>query len=380
MRSIKTNIALISDDFFPAKTGVGVHLNQLASELIARGFNVTVLTSKNKNHKSEFEIINGVKVYRFRTLTIQGFPQALPTQSEIKKILLKEKIQIVHHHYTSFLMVQAFFAADKLQLPQISTYHFSVDVITQPLFMKPFKSLILKKQIQFLEKMKFLFIPSSKLLDQFKLKYPQINSIHISNFFKMEDFSENKSHLKQENFTILYSGRLATEKNIQLLIEAFGKLSESKKNVQLWIAGDGPLKKDLLEHATRLGVANQVKFWGHLNHSQLSELYKKADVFVLPSKLETFSLVCLEAMTFGLPLLLNRQLVSATEFVSQGKNGFLFDIDNSNELVQYLTYCYDNQGELNNMRSVSYDKSKAYNTNSIINKMIDHYRQVQNVV
>lgn len=87
----------------------------------------------------------------------------------------------------------------------------------------------------------------------------------------------------------LYAGRVAVEKNL----EAFLNLELPGEK---WIAGDGPARKALERKHP------EARWFGMLNHAALSELYKRADVFVFPSLTDTFGLVLLEAMASGCPV------------------------------------------------------------------------------
>jgi glycosyltransferase involved in cell wall biosynthesis len=87
----------------------------------------------------------------------------------------------------------------------------------------------------------------------------------------------------------LYVGRIAVEKNI----EAFLKLDLPGSK---WVAGDGPLRLRLQrEHP-------DVRFTGVVDQRELARLYNAADVFVFPSRTDTFGLVLLEAMACGCPV------------------------------------------------------------------------------
>jgi glycosyltransferase involved in cell wall biosynthesis len=92
-----------------------------------------------------------------------------------------------------------------------------------------------------------------------------------------------------EKPVFLYAGRVAVEKNL----EAFLSLELPGEK---WIAGDGPARRALEKQHP------QAKWFGMLNHAALSELYKRADVFVFPSMTDTFGLVLLEAMASGCPV------------------------------------------------------------------------------
>ena len=97
----------------------------------------------------------------------------------------------------------------------------------------------------------------------------------------------NKCSVEKPVF--LYAGRVAVEKNL----EAFLGLELPGEK---WIAGDGPARKALEKQFP------EAKWFGMLNHAALSELYKRADVFVFPSLTDTFGLVLLEAMASGCPV------------------------------------------------------------------------------
>ncbi|MCQ8897119.1 glycosyltransferase family 1 protein [Limnobacter humi] len=92
-----------------------------------------------------------------------------------------------------------------------------------------------------------------------------------------------------ERPAFLYAGRVAVEKNL----EAFLSLDLPGEK---WVAGDGPAKKQLEKQHP------DVRWFGMQNHAALAEIYRQADVFVFPSKTDTFGLVLLEAMACGCPV------------------------------------------------------------------------------
>ena len=103
-------------------------------------------------------------------------------------------------------------------------------------------------------------------------------------------FSADTTHvLNPENPIFLYVGRVAVEKNI----EAFLSLDIPGEK---WVVGDGPAMNHLKEKYPN------TKYFGVINHPTLADMYRKADVFVFPSKTDTFGLVLLEAMACGLPV------------------------------------------------------------------------------
>ena len=94
-------------------------------------------------------------------------------------------------------------------------------------------------------------------------------------------------------------GALRPEKNLSALIEAFAALTVADS--WLVIAGDGPSRPGLQETAARLGVADRVRFSGHV--SDTPALYSALDIFAMSSSTEQLPMALLEAMASGLPCL-----------------------------------------------------------------------------
>jgi glycosyltransferase involved in cell wall biosynthesis len=121
-------------------------------------------------------------------------------------------------------------------------------------------------------------------------KYGFDNVVIWSRGVDLEIFKPQDSKVLNSAHPIfLYVGRVAVEKNINAFLEI--DLPGSK-----WVVGDGPAMKEIKEKYPL------VNYLGVLNQYQLAEVYAAADVFVFPSKTDTFGLVLLEAMACGLPV------------------------------------------------------------------------------
>ncbi len=96
---------------------------------------------------------------------------------------------------------------------------------------------------------------------------------------------------------LLYVGRIAKEKNVEVLVEALALAAD--RSLRLVVAGDGPGLERLQELGRRLGVAPQIRFLGAVPRDDLPALYASADAFLMPSTTETQGLVLAEAMAAG---------------------------------------------------------------------------------
>jgi 1,2-diacylglycerol 3-alpha-glucosyltransferase len=100
---------------------------------------------------------------------------------------------------------------------------------------------------------------------------------------------------------LLYVGRLAREKNIELLLQALAAANDD--SLVLVVAGDGPHRHELERQAAELGVRGSTRFLGAVARNDLPSLYASAEAFLMPSVTETQGLVIAEAMAAGAPVI-----------------------------------------------------------------------------
>jgi glycosyltransferase involved in cell wall biosynthesis len=124
---------------------------------------------------------------------------------------------------------------------------------------------------------------------------------------------------QEDTLVLLCVGRLAAEKNLDLLIETFEALcaahgSGNGRGLRLVFVGDGPLRAALGERCP------QAVFAGQRSGEDLAAHYASADFFVFPSMTETFGNVVTEAMASGLPVLAYDH-AAASQLIEPGRNG-----------------------------------------------------------
>jgi len=132
---------------------------------------------------------------------------------------------------------------------------------------------------------------------------------------------------------LLYVGRVAYEKNIDFLLGVAMVLSDTRPDVLLVVAGEGPAEASLHKLAKTLKIEKNIKFIGYLNReTELNACYQAADVFVFASKSETQGLVLLEAMAQGTPVVAIAELGTASILI-EGE-GALIATENTLEFAE----------------------------------------------
>lgn len=369
------SICMVSDDFLPAMTGVGTHLKLVAPELARRGHRVSVITTRRAG-EAEVEHWQGVAIYRVATLKVYGFYQALPSQVSVRRIFQVVQPDIVHHHYVGLMMRQVCLVAQSLKLAQVSTFHFSAEVLTQPLPMRPLRGLIRRQMVNFNNRFDLVIAPSKNLARQIAAEGVRTPVRFITNPVVFDSSAHVVPAERGPEFTVLYAGRLGPEKNISYLLKAFSALIKQGLIATLWIAGAGPQEAVLRSLCGQLQMVDHVKFLGFLDHPTLARYYAACDVFVLPSIQEAQPLVAMEAMWFGRPVIVTRAIVAADEMVDQGINGYIVDPDSVDDLVARLHDLVADAALRAALGSASRLRASAYQPELVVDALEIAYQDV----
>ncbi|MBY0413939.1 MAG: glycosyltransferase, partial [Bdellovibrionales bacterium] len=332
----------------------------------------------NFSTTSKVQIWEKVKIFRTRTLVIAGFPQALPMPFEVANFLKAEKPDIIHYHYLSVMAFMVGRYATKNKIAELMTYHFDPDVLSGPIFMRPLRNPIRKWTKNFCDKMSLIICPSLFIIEELKKKKYLAPFIHITNPVPFDfNLLELAPVEKSAYFTVMYVGRLAVEKNISYLLKGFQELLRRRPDAILWLAGTGPLGDELRQKCEELGISKQVLFLGHLDRPDLVKHYKSCDVFVLPSLMETLSLVTIEAMSMGKPIIVTDKISCAKELVDlELQNGFIVKSEKPSDLGERLKELATNPQLLQKMGASALAYSKKFDLQDVISKMVASYQSV----
>jgi glycosyltransferase involved in cell wall biosynthesis len=124
---------------------------------------------------------------------------------------------------------------------------------------------------------------------------------------------------------LLNVGRLIPRKGLDRLLEAVALARAEEPGISLRLVGSGPSEDELRAQAARLGL--DVGFGGFVDQPALPGVYADADAFVLPSRMDPFGIVALEAAAAGLPLIGSRYAGATGELVREGETGHVIDPD-----------------------------------------------------
>lgn len=136
----------------------------------------------------------------------------------------------------------------------------------------------------------------------------------------------------------LFVGGLIPRKGLHLLLEACVILQQQGyNNYTLLVVGDGGQRQELETFASQHQLTNNTQWIGRVDYGQLGNYFNAADIFVLPTLEDTWGVVVLEAMVLGKPVLCSKW-AGASEMITEGENGCVFDPHKPEELAKIMRY------------------------------------------
>lgn len=189
----------------------------------------------------------------------------------------------------------------------------------------------------------------------------------INPIFTFNDTLKNKD---KNTFNFISIAHNEKRKRLELLIEAFQLEFSASENVHLFIIGEGTKK---LSKFISSSFKNKIELLGRKNPPIIKYYLDSSDAFVLPSKLETFGLVYLEALFSGLPVISTR--CKGPEHFIKDHNGILIDVDSLIQLRTALRDIYINYKRYDREK-ISMLSISQYSTHTIINKYIEIYERL----
>jgi len=173
---------------------------------------------------------------------------------------------------------------------------------------------------------------------------------------------------------LLYAGRLDKEKKVEVIISALPAIVE-RVDAHLVVAGTGKLRHALESLVADLGMRERVTFTGYVSDGELRWLYRAAHLFVMAGSSELQSIVTMEAMASGLPVIAAHAL-ALPELVHDGENGFLFPPDDSRSLAAAAIRILPDEALRTAMAAKSLEIIQKHDINTVVEEFESLYRKV----
>ncbi len=354
-----------------------------AKAIAAKGHDVSVIAIKWRNplhilerNKVNHRVVDGIHIYECTRITMSiphiYFPklERWVRQRQFLRVFRRyEKEQgmpdIVHAHIIR-MAAPAMILKGKYHLPVVITEHWSQmkEENTPKRIMNETSSYSLADRI----------ICVSDALAESLRKKCDVDSMVIHNMVSDQFFESQKIKHQDGVFNFIAVGSLRSVKRFDLLVEAFYQC-HFPHHVTLDIVGDGEERPLIESKIKQYHLEQQVKLLGVKSPEEVSALLCHSDCFVLSSRLETFAIVLLEAMSKGIPVIATR--CGGPETFVRPEDGLLVPKENVEELAKAMTYMKEHYQEYNaeEIRQHCHDN---FSQDVIADKIIEVYKQVIN--
>lgn len=370
------SITHISQYFLPYKGGQENRIWQIGKRLSSYGYSINVITSRLPN-TSLFEIIDGIKVFRSRTLFKIYNTPIFP----ISEVFRRVKTDIIEVHIPNLYTVEkGCYLSKKYNLPLVITFHHEpkgYNNLTK-IISRVWKLIFYDNTLNYATK---IITPTKRYIHECKYLWKVKDKVVvIPNGVDLELFRplnktkcKNVLHIDENELNILYVGKLEEYKGISYLIRAIGEISNKNKNIRLTIVGKGK-KRIFQELCRKLGV--KAIFLEDIPEKELPIIYSSADVFVLPTvTTEGFGIVILEAMACGVPVVATN-VGGIPEIVEDGENGLLVPPKSSTALSNAIIYLLENDEVRNKMKRRGLKKVREYSWDIATKKTKEVYEDI----
>lgn len=175
---------------------------------------------------------------------------------------------------------------------------------------------------------------------------------------------------KLDSMNLVAVGRLAHEKGFDDLLKLFKKISLKYPKCILNIIGDGMERNKLLDLAKELKLGDKVVFHGYQDKDYIGNILSDSSVYVMTSHTESFGLVLIEAMAYGIPCVAYDCAQGANEIITDGVDGYLIKDRNEDEMLSKISDLLDDDVLRKKMGKNARAKSKDYSGEEVLSKWL----------
>ena len=293
--------------------------------------------------------------------------------NRLYKIIEKEhgRPDVIYSHY----MRVNFYAAilhEKYHIPAVGVEHWSE--LNKPVVDKHVIALGEKTYCR-LDKVIAVSQPLSANIERMFRVKPEV----VSNIIDIDYVKTARKISKNKIIKITTISRLVPQKRIDILLRALAKVCFADFKWELTVVGSGPLEKELKALNKELGLTDKVHFVGQKSHEEICQILAESDFFALASQYETFGVVFVEAMSFGLPVIGTR--CGGPEMIINENNGLLVpsgDVEAMADALKYMVGNYANYSA----EAIMKEAKDKYSPEAIVPKIekvlqaaIDQYKK-----
>jgi len=375
-------ILIGAETYPPDVNGAARFAERLATGLAGRGHEIHVVapspTGAPMREDRDGVVVHGVRSHRY--YRHEGFQVCLPWEAFPATAALMEEIDpdVVHTNAHMVVGRGIVRAAHRTGRPLVATNHLMPENLIGyspiPRVLRgAFNRWAWRDLGRVFAKAQVVTAPTPRAVDLLVRHAGLVDAFPVSNGIDAERY-QVIPRTPGPVPTVLFVGRLDPEKRVDELIRAFATLPEGLP-ARLEIVGDGARRDEWTALAAGLGLGERVRFRGFVSEQELLEAYASADLFCMPGIAELQSLVTLEAMAAGLPVVAANAM-ALPHLVRPGRNGWLYTPGDVQELTTRLAALVGDAATRRRMGAASREIVAAHGFQATLDRFEGIYAQV----
>ncbi len=371
-------VAHFTDTFYEVN-GVARTLQQWINTAVRMQKQMTVITCHDSASDLRKGIVNFNPVGSYTIPEYEEIKLQFPPFLEMMNYCYDQNFTHIHSATPGPVGLAALAIAKILKRPLFGTYHTQfpqyADILTDD---ASIGEMVWRYMLWYYDQMDVIFVSSRASATELVEKGIRAEKIRLlprgvdtKRFHpdKRGDILESRFNVPKGK-RLLYVGRVSKEKNLPRLAEAFKVLREVMPDAQLVITGDGPYRQQM---ATQLADCN-CTFTGYLHGEELPQVYASCDLFVFPSKTDTFGNVVLEAQAAGLPVVVTN-VGGPQENLVPGETGLVVEADETGAYTEAIRAILNDPEKHERMRRAARAYIDARSFENAFEQMWENYAQ-----
>ncbi|MBA7580309.1 D-inositol-3-phosphate glycosyltransferase [subsurface metagenome] len=383
-------VLILTHYFQPHIGGIEIVAYNHAKEIIKRGHQVTIITSKIGKEVEE-EIIDGIKVVRVKALNFFENHFGVPYPIFYPKLLLKLKEEIKNSDVINthgIVWMHSFFSAiisRIYQKPIVLNQHNTYINYKNPILRliekiadKTVGRYTLNSADHIIvvsEETKKYVLSIAKKLNNISILYSGVNSKRFKPI-RNKKIARKKFKINLEGFICFTIRRITFKNGIDTFLQVAKFFNDKRKDMFFVLGGTGP-DTDMVKKYIRENHLSNIKLLGFVSNEELPDYYALSDIFILPSKTgEGFPMVVIEAFASGLPVI-STNTGGQIEIIRDDQTGFIVEPNKSKQIAKKIEYLSENKKLLKEM-SENCRKliEKEFTWGKNVDKLLSVYQEV----
>ena len=366
---------------YPTFGGSGVVATELGLELSKRGHQIHFITY---NQPVRLELLgNNVHFHEVNVPEYPLFhyqPYELALSSKLVDMVKLHKIEVLHVHYAiphayAAYMAQKMLLEEGIYVPIVTTLHGTdITLVGNHPFYKPAVTFSINKSDAVTTVSQSLKEDTLRLFNIKKEINVVANFIDISRF--NHDFTDCQRAMMaaEDEKIITHISNMREVKRIPDVIKVFYNI-QKEIPAKLMMVGEGPEREPAERLCEELGIADKVIFFG--NSNEIDRILCFSDLFLLPSKTESFGLSALEAMASGVPVI-SSNTGGIPEVNKEGFSGFLSEVGDVEDMSKNAIYILKDESRFKEFKKNAKSQAKTFDIHQIVPKYEAIYQETLN--